>query len=541
MDLELPPDPKVDEVPRTPDLWAALALTAQMHDAATAAEIATFLGYALAALGPFTLASKRGENRPGSDETTNWNYAVCSPADSENEFVVRSRTKPTPDQFTLIELVTAHARTALVASQARTYLAKEHETDATVQELSRTVARLRRESDVRTILTRLSTTLAGEEAIVSALNEVTGLPVGVEDAFGNLRVATPPRTTTRYRRIGGHNHADAIGRAIASGHPVRDGERLFQVVRPDRKLLGAVFLADPTRRAGDFEQFALEHCATALALQMAHQRSIAEAEMRLRRDLGADLLDGLDNDTACARADALGYDLRKPQRVHALRWSATDAHALVSASHRHLDASRQPALVVRRGDIIAIVADAALSPATLYAGVRRILGKPGVVGVGTIADDPASLPHSFSDSVRALEIREHSMRPEGIVHFDDLGVYRILDAHANTGDVHEFVREWLGPLLDYDRRHRSTMTETLTQYLEYGGHYDETAAALRIHRSTLRYRMSRIHELTGRDLHDVDNRLNFHLATRALQVLSGSEPEHPMSGGPGPPEGSGNA
>lgn len=538
MDLELPPDPKVDEVPRTPDLWAALALTAQMHDAATTAEIAAFLGYALAALGPFTLASRRGS----SDETNYWHYTVCGAPDSETDLVVRSRTKPTPDQITLIELVTAHARTALVASRARAYLAKEHATDVTVQELSSTVARLRRESDVRTMLTRLSTTLAGEEAIVAALNELTGLPVGVEDAFGNLRVATPSTPVTRYRRIGGHNHADAIGRAIVSGHPVRDGERLFQVIRPERKLLATVFLADPTRRAGDFEQFALEHCATALAMQMAHQRSIAEAEMRLRRDLGADLLDGLDNDTACARADALGYDLRKPQRVHAVRWTVgTDAHALVSAFSRHLESSRQPALVVRRGDLVAVIADAALSPATLYDGIRRILGKTGIVGVGAVADDPASLPRSFSDSVRALEVREHSMRPEGIVRFDDLGVYRILDAHANSGDVHEFVREWLGALLDYDRRHRSTMTETLTQYLEYGGRYDDTAAALRIHRSTLRYRMSRIQELTGRDLHDVDNRLNFHLATRALQVISGSEPGHRVSGSPGITERSGNA
>ncbi|WP_164709716.1 helix-turn-helix domain-containing protein, partial [Rhodococcus opacus] len=45
--------------------------------------------------------------------------------------------------------------------------------------------------------------------------------------------------------------------------------------------------------------------------------------------------------------------------------------------------------------------------------------------------------------------------------------------------------------------------------------------ALRIHRSTLRYRMSRIHELTGRDLRSVDTRLNLHLASRALQVLAG--------------------
>lgn len=525
MDLDLPPDPKVDDIPRAPDLWAALALTAQMHHAKTAAEVTVLLGYALAALGPFTVDSTRADAPTPSAEPKNWQYTVCAPPDSEAGIVVRSTSKPSADQVTLVELVAEHARTALVASEARTTLSHQRDADVTVEELSRTVDRLRRESDVRNSLSRLSTTLAGEQAIIDALRELTGLAVGVEDAFGNLRAMSPPRRTTHYRRLGGHNHADVVGRAAVARHPMRDGERLFQVVRPQRDLLCTVFLTDPTRSAGDFERFALEHAGIALAMQMTHQRSIAEAEMRLRRDLGADLLDGLDNDTACARADALGYDLRKAQRVHSVRWTAgTDMHALISAFGRHLESTRQSAFVVQRGDLIAVIADAAISSPAFYDGLRRVLGSSGIVGVGTVAEEPACIPRSFADSIRALEIREHSLHPEGIARFDDLGVYRILDARSDSGDIHEFVREWLGELLDYDRRHRSTMTETLTQYLECGGRYEDTATALRIHRSTLRYRMSRIHELTGRDLHDVDTRLNLHLATRALQVISGSDP-----------------
>jgi DNA-binding PucR family transcriptional regulator len=78
-------------------------------------------------------------------------------------------------------------------------------------------------------------------------------------------------------------------------------------------------------------------------------------------------------------------------------------------------------------------------------------------------------------------------------------------------------------LVDYDAANRSDLVTTLWQYYECGGNYDMTARALTIHRSTLRYRLRRIRELTGRELSDVENRLNMHVATRAWQILRGSE------------------
>ena len=83
-----------------------------------------------------------------------------------------------------------------------------------------------------------------------------------------------------------------------------------------------------------------------------------------------------------------------------------------------------------------------------------------------------------------------------------------------------FVREWLGTLLDYDDSKNSELVMTLSDYLECGGNYDESAAALHIHRSTLRYRLARIAELTGHDLRKVDTRFNLHAATRAWRFLN---------------------
>jgi DNA-binding PucR family transcriptional regulator len=57
------------------------------------------------------------------------------------------------------------------------------------------------------------------------------------------------------------------------------------------------------------------------------------------------------------------------------------------------------------------------------------------------------------------------------------------------------------------------LVETLACYLECGGSYELTAKALSPHRSTLRYRLQRIRNVSGHELNDPDNRFNLQLAT----------------------------
>jgi DNA-binding PucR family transcriptional regulator len=85
--------------------------------------------------------------------------------------------------------------------------------------------------------------------------------------------------------------------------------------------------------------------------------------------------------------------------------------------------------------------------------------------------------------------------------------------------VERYVRQWLGPLIDYDDRKDSELVATLSGYLECGGSYDGAAKALSVHRSTLRYRLDRIREVLGQDLGDADTRFNLQLATRAWATL----------------------
>jgi DNA-binding PucR family transcriptional regulator len=119
----------------------------------------------------------------------------------------------------------------------------------------------------------------------------------------------------------------------------------------------------------------------------------------------------------------------------------------------------------------------------------------------------------------ALRIQRVAHGTEQVTLFEDLGLYRLLANMTDLTMVEAFVHDWLGSLIDYDEQKGAELVASLTCYLEYGGNYEATAQALTVHRNTLKYRLQRIRDISGRDLGDPDTSFNLQLATRAWQVL----------------------
>lgn len=77
-----------------------------------------------------------------------------------------------------------------------------------------------------------------------------------------------------------------------------------------------------------------------------------------------------------------------------------------------------------------------------------------------------------------------------------------------------FTARLLDPLREYDRRHRAELVPTLEAFLDCDGSWTRCAARLHLHVNTLRYRVGRIEQLTGRDLSRLEDKLDFFLALR---------------------------
>lgn len=394
------------------------------------------------------------------------------------------------------------------------------ERSAVNNRLQKTIADLERQSRTHERLSEASAS-RGVGGLVDALYEITGLPAAVEDQFGNLQAWVGPDEETSPRKASAGRLAEIHRRiAAANGRPIRAGGRLVAWAKPGQDILGTVSLLDPFHRGGGYEIFALEHAATLLAMELAHQRGVAELELRLRRELVEELLDGADSASIYARAAAVGHDLRGPHRVMTLRWrESVDEASQSAAVDRSLTRLGWSWLSTRRHGASVLILRDPRDPRLLYDALASELGPRGSIGVGRTCETPARIPDSYNESVRALSIRETGRSPDGMTSFAELGIYRILGGPETRKDVAAFVQQWLGSLLDYDSRRKTDLVATLAEYLDCGGNYDQTADALMIHRSTLRYRLRRIRDLGGLDLTDVDTRLSLHLATRAWKII----------------------
>jgi len=160
-------------------------------------------------------------------------------------------------------------------------------------------------------------------------------------------------------------------------------------------------------------------------------------------------------------------------------------------------------------------------PAVLASRLRALALKlPGTAGVSRCFADPAAAPHGLAEARQTMRLRR--ARPGLDPLTSEVGVYRLAFGGGSL-DLHGFVAEWLGPLVQYDRIHKSDLCETLRLLLDDQLVMADVAQRLHITRQGLYYREQRIAEVLGRDLGHVEIRLALSVALRFWDVLSSEQ------------------
>jgi sugar diacid utilization regulator len=451
-----------------------------------------------------------------------WAYPLRGADGPLGHLVASCDEEPTVEQRFLIQVLAQ--QTGVAVSNARLH-ARERATAAkladTNEALAQTVNSLQRSMDIHQRLTQVAVSGEGQPGIAKALHELTGMPVAIEDRYGNLTAWGGPGQPDPYPKESFAKREHLLRRLMRATSPTRDGERLLLLVMPRPDVMGVLALIDPRHRADQADLVALEHGATVLAMELARLRGIADTELRLHRDLVHELLAGTDDESALARAEALDYDLRRPHRVAIIegKGRARAQDALLNAVRRAMRHARQDGLFETRSGSVAVITAGQTDWEQLRRTISSDLGGRVCVGVGGAAARPSELPRSLREADLALRLQRTLLPGDSACEYPRLGIFRMLAAIPDLTDVDSFVREWLGSLLDYDARRKAELVHTLTQYLEHGGSYDATAAVLSVHKSTLKYRLQRIRELTGLELNDPDVHFNLQLATRAWGTL----------------------
>lgn len=448
-----------------------------------------------------------------------WAFPLRSLDGHLGYLVASAAGEPSSSEQFLLRVLSQQAGIAIAGARQRAGARADAERlRAANAALAETIAELEYSTNAHERLTRAAMAGEGLEGIAVALHELTGYPIAVEDRYGNLRAWAGPGRPEPYPKEPWEAREELLNEAVRESRPIRRDGRLVIPAAPREDVLGALALIDPGESASRLERVALGHAATVLALELAHLHNLAEAELRLGRDLVEELLSGAGEETVLARADALGYDLRRPHRIVVVTGPADEGFG--RAVGNAMRETGVGSLFAARGREVVVLSDADGSWSRFRTAVRRELGG-GLcqVGVGGAYDRPADLPRSYHEARLALRLQTAVTGEHQATEFDRLGVYRLLAEVGEPGSVERFVREWLGDLLDYDSGKGSELVDTLSRYLECGRSYEATTSALAIHRSTLKYRLRRIREISGHDLSDPDTYFNLQLASRAWNTL----------------------
>jgi purine catabolism regulator len=418
---------------------------------------------------------------------------------------------------------------------------------------------LQRAGTVQQTLSRLLLEGAGLDALLGAYARMTGTKGLLLDLHGEVVAAAPG--------------------AVALVDP-RELWAEIQAVRPEsndfsvslageggsRSLLPILVAGSPAgflvlhraERTEPFHQVVVHHLATAIALELAKAQAVAATERRLVGDFLDALLEaGLSGEEIRRRLRFLGLGDAPGIAVLVARPAgdgaggdaapvpdaAADGQPAASERLRRLvedRLSRRPAPYVgsiHGGLVVALFA--AADPESARAAVQEVAdgvrakGMAARFGLGAPATDPRGLRRTFQEARFALEAAAavQARRLDGpggqrdgaaanpVASVDELGSHRLLLALQEEAALEAFCRGLLGPLRAYDQRQHGELVTSLRTFLEHNGNWEAAARALAIHRHTLRYRMRRVAELTGRDLDAAADRVEFWLALQAAEVL----------------------
>ncbi|MGW0247534.1 PucR family transcriptional regulator [Nocardia goodfellowii] len=176
---------------------------------------------------------------------------------------------------------------------------------------------------------------------------------------------------------------------------------------------------------------------------------------------------------------------------------------------------RRPAAGVVDGEAIALIParssvldeiQLALSELAPALGESRLsVGVSGVV-------DGEGLRGAVEEARYARRMAGRSEHQASVVGHDQLATHMLLLASVPDEVRRMFRTRLLDPLSNYDQDNRADLVHTLETFLESSGSWTKSAELLHVHVNTLRYRIQRIEELTGRDLSRLEDRVDFFLA-----------------------------
>jgi PucR family transcriptional regulator, purine catabolism regulatory protein len=146
---------------------------------------------------------------------------------------------------------------------------------------------------------------------------------------------------------------------------------------------------------------------------------------------------------------------------------------------------------------------------------KRFPDDPTLVGIGGLAPNSTGLREPLIRSREVCQVLRRRATGSSVATFADVGTHRMLLGLHDRDLLRRFADDILGPLRAHDEQNNTELERTLRVFLGNDGHWSTTSSELFVHVNTLRNRVARIGELTGRDVTRLDDRVDLFLALEA--------------------------
>jgi len=413
---------------------------------------------------------------------------------------------------------------------------------------SRDMHRLRRSVALQKQLVEVLLAEQDPAGLVRRLGDLLEAGVLLFDGSGRVLEATP-------QAPGGPGFAAAAWEeyraVVARGTPrsvlaVAGLHVAFREVRLDHHVAQVLMAVFPEGSLiSEFADAALSFAQRLLEVELRTGTNVAAVRRRTRPGLLEMLLHG--RGTVAELGERLlqhGIDAGEAYRVLALAVAApgggrrdhpavadTMAEALLDTFDRLLEERQAPFLSRRtRGQVLALTPLPAVEDtdevvrqaAEVAEVVATRLRAPRVdVGVSAALTGLTGVPRGAGQARLALRAASLAPGTGPVVRaFDQLGRrYRVLDS-LDDAQLAELADAVVGRLRAADRHGAGELLGTLEAYLATGCSAADTAAALYVHRNTLRKRLQRIEEVLGLDLRSTGGRVEAYLGLLAAEVLA---------------------
>lgn len=143
---------------------------------------------------------------------------------------------------------------------------------------------------------------------------------------------------------------------------------------------------------------------------------------------------------------------------------------------------------------------------------KQLPGLTVSIGIGNYYTELKELKKSLKEAELALKVVKSTSDKNRSCSYNELGISRLLFKIEDKRELNSFYQETLGELIEYDKLYDSQLVETLDAYLMDNQNLAKAAERLHIHRNTLKYRLKRIEEITGRSFDNTYVCLNFQVA-----------------------------